>query len=766
MLQSDIMEVSMNENRLTYEIDDSSRNSDDLILNETIFHNANGYIGIRANYEEDYPTGYDTIRGSYINGFYDIAEMKQAEKLCGLVEEKQIMPNIADTQGIKLFIDGEEFSRFIGEASESKRWIDMGQGYTGRRILWNSPKGKQMEIVIKRMTSFCQLNLFTIEYTVKALNFDGIIEFISTHKGEVMNYSNPEDPRVASESIQNLIPSEVQMEGGISFITSLTAKSELMVCTGVKNILSKECNAKMETDGYTVKDSMSTNIRINETVVLTKYTVFTDSIRNKDVKGQAVIEMEKATLIPLSSHYEQQIKYLDKYWDNCDLEIEGDDKLCQAVHYNLYQLIQSVGKDKYSNIAAKGVSGEGYEGHYFWDTEMYIQPFFTLTNPNISKKLIEYRYATLEYARANAKILGHSQGVLYPWRTIMGKECSGYFPSGTAQYHINGDIAHSIVDYYLATKDLEFIEQMGAEIIFETARLWIDTGNFYKGSFFINDVTGPDEYTCMVNNNYYTNVSAQSNLLWASKFYYLLKEQGKLDRVISKMKLCESEIIVFEKAAEYMCLPYDEDLKINPQDDSFLGKERWDIEKTPKENFPLLLHYHPLCLYRYQVCKQADTVMAHFIYEDAQTLDTIRNSYEYYEKITTHDSSLSTCIFSIMAAKLGMKEKAYQYFGDSAELDICNTHKNTKDGIHTANMGGTYMSIVYGFAGLRLKEEGLFFAPMIPEQWEGFQFKVNYEGSKIMVEINQKSSTYTLLCGDEKSIHIYGKAYQLQDAVT
>ena len=756
----------MNENRLIYEIEDSSKNSDNLVLNETIFHNANGYIGIRANYEEGYPEGYDTIRGSYINGFYDIAEMKQAEKLCGLVEEKQIMPNIADTQGIKIFVDGEEFNRFTGTVTESKRWIDMGQGYTGRRILWSSPKGKQVEIVIKRMTSFCQLSLFTIEYTVKALNFNGIIEFVSTHMGEVMNYCNPEDPRVASESVQNLIPSGIHMEGGTSFITAQTSKSELMVCTAVKNLLSKECNAKMTIDGYTVNDNMSTNISINETVVLTKYTVFTDSIRNKDIDNQAVIEMEQATSISLSLHYEQQAKYLGKYWDNCDLEIEGDDNLCKAVHYNLYQLIQSVGKDQYSNIAAKGLSGEGYEGHYFWDTEMYIQPFFALTNSDISKKLIEYRYATLEYARANAKILGHNQGVLYPWRTIMGKECSGYFPSGTAQYHINGDIAHSIVDYYLATKDLEFIEQMGAEIIFETARLWIDTGNFNKGSFLINDVTGPDEYTCMVNNNYYTNVSAQSNLIWASKFYYLLKERGMLDTVVSKMKLCESEIKIFEKAAEAMCLLYDEDLKINPQDDSFLSKELWDIESTPKENFPLLLYYHPLCLYRHQVCKQADTVMAHFIYEDAQSIETIRNSYEYYEKITTYDSSLSTCIFSIMAAKLGLKEKAYQYFGDSAELDICNTHKNTKDGIHTANMGGTYMSIVYGFAGLRLKEAGLFFAPMIPELWEGFQFKVNYEGSKIMVEINQKRSTYTLLCGEEKSIHIYGKEYRLCDTIT
>ena len=756
----------MREKQMVYEIDNLSMNSNDLIVNETIFHNANGYIGVRSNYEEGYPEGYDSIRGSYINGFYDIADMKQAEKLFGLVEDKQKILNVVDTQTIQLMIDGEMFNLFEGTTLKSKRWLDMKNGLSGRSIIWLSPAGKKVEIVIKRMTSFHQLSLFTIEYSVKAINFEGEIEFRSLHIGEVTNYSNEHDPRVATESGHYLLPVQAEIKEGVSYLTSHTSKSGLFVCTAVSHLLSKSATIKTDVEHHSATTKINTNINKDETIVLTKYTVFSDSIRHKEYKENAKLEMEKALSVPLEVFYEYQSNYLNEYWDNCLLEITGDDDLNEAVNYNMYQLIQSVGKDQYCNITAKGLSGEGYEGHYFWDTEMYIEPFFNLTNPEITKNLIGFRYNTVEQARENAKVLGHAKGALYPWRTIMGVECSGYFPSGSAGYHINGDIAHSVIDYYFATKDLDFIASKGAEIIFETARLWMDCGNFSNGSFMINEVTGPDEYTCMVNNNYYTNVSAQYNLRWASKFYYLLKEADILSNVAKRINITEAEIKEFEQAADCMYLPYDETLKINPQDDTFLNKKIWDINTTPKDKFPLLLHYHPLHLYRHQVCKQADTVLAHFIYEDAQSLETIRKSFEYYEKITTHDSSLSTCIFSIVASKLGLLEKAYHYFGDSAKLDLFNTHKNTKDGIHTANMGGNYMAIVYGFAGLRMKEDGIHFSPIIPKEWEEYCFHINYEQSRMKVNINPRESTFTLMKGNPKHIYVYDNKYLLEETIT
>ncbi|HOO27560.1 MAG TPA: glycosyl hydrolase family 65 protein [Lachnospiraceae bacterium] len=752
-------------NNYRYELNDLSLENDALMLNETVFHNANGYIGVRSNFEEGYPDGYDSIRSSYINGFYDFAEMKQAEKLYGFVEEKQTMLNVADTQGICLTIGDEVFSMFEGTVLASRRYLDMERGYTVREVTWCSPKGHTIRITAKRMTSFDLLTLYTDEYTAESVDYAGEVHLTSAHIGDVKNYSNLNDPRVAGESFEHLLPAEAKIEQGISYLTTDTSASNLRVCTAVAHVISKDAEKEMWIEGHRVFARFDLTLKAGESLRLTKYTVFADSIRVKDTVEAAKADMKQALSRPMSYWYEKQAEYLKRFWEQSSLEIDGDDDLSLAVRYNLYQLIQSVGKDEHSNIAAKGLSGEGYEGHYFWDTEMYMQPFFTLTNPDVAKNLIAYRYSTMEAARDNAKLLGHKKGVLYPWRTIMGKECSGYYPSGTAQYHINGDIAYSVIAYYLATKDLDFIAEKGAEIVFETARLWIDVGNFYKGRFVINAVTGPDEYTCMINNNYFTNASAQYNLHWALRFAELLKKEGRFHALEEKLHLEREELKEFERAEKCMYLPYDEERGINPQDDSFLSKPVWDIAATPKDRFPLLLHYHPLQLYRYQVCKQADTVLAHFIFEDIQSLETIRRSFDYYEKVTTHDSSLSTCIYSIVASKLGLKEKAYDYFGDSAKLDLFNTHNNTKDGIHTANMGGNYMAIVYGFAGLRLKEDGIHFAPSLPAQWSGCRFKINYQGSQIYVDIKKEEVTFELMHGEKQQIHVFDKTYELTDKI-
>jgi alpha,alpha-trehalose phosphorylase len=443
------------------------------------------------------------------------------------------------------------------------------------------------------------------------------------------------------------------------------------------------------------------------------------------------------------------------------VEIHGDEELDSSVHYNLYQLIQSVAKDPHGNIAAKGLSGEGYEGHYFWDTEMYLQPFFTLTIPEIAKNLVRYRYSILGHARENAKLLGHKKGAAYPWRTIMGEECSGHYPSGSAQYHISGDVAYAVIAYYLATGDLDLIEECGAEIVMETARLWMQLGNYYKGKFYINEVTGPDEYTCLVNNNYYTNLIAKHNLRWAVKFYELLKAKGSEKALSQKIGLHPEELTEFQEASEKMYLPYDEELGINPQDDSFLQKRPWDLSTITEDEKPLLMHYHPMYLYRHMICKQADTVLAHFILEDEQDEETIRKSFAFYETVTTHDSSLSTCIFSVVASKLGLSEKAYKYFGDSAKLDLFNTHKNTKDGIHTANMGGTYMAIVYGFGGLRIKEMGLFLNPSLPAGWLEYRFRFSYRNSLIDVSVGKDNVVLNLLSGASQKVTVFGKEYEL-----
>lgn len=736
-----------------------------LLLNETLFHNANGYIGIRYSFEEGYPAGYTSIPGQYINGFYDTTNMEQPERLYGLAREKQIMLNVAGTQTIKAYYDGEEFSMFSGTLLENQLTVDMERGVTIREVLWRSPEGKQLRLKVTRMASFCQLPLFTIDYEIMPINFSGNVILESIHSGNVSNYVDPNDPRNSSSGHQYLTPFSSQIHDGDSIIESMTSVSGLKVCSCVRNVVQQENQQEFLFNNNTAVCRTSVTAEMGKPIRLIKYAVFCDSIRYENCKEQAITEMERALAVPLEDLYKKQKKYFAVYWRNCYVQIDEKNNLNTALQFNLYQLIQSVGKDPYSNITPKGLSGEGYEGQFFWDTEMYIEPFFTITNPDISRNLISYRYSTLDYARANAKIIGHRKGALYPWRTIMGKECSGFFPSGSAQYHINGDIAYSIIAYYLATKDTAFILQKGAEILIETARLWLDTGNFHEGKFHINDVTGPDEYTCIVNNNYYTNVLAQFHLRWVVKFYNMLKGKPAFKKLVEHLSLTYEEIEDFEKAADNMFLPYDETLKINPQDDSFLQKKKLDIKSIPEENFPLLMHYHPLHLYRHQVCKQADTVMAHFILEDAQDEETIRNSFLYYEQITTHDSSLSECVFSIIAARLGYEAKAFDYFNKTLYIDLADHYKNSKDGIHIANMGGNYLAIVYGFGGFRLKEKGISFAPILPSDWTGYRFKIRYERSRIAAYIEQDSCRFHLESGAAKKITVYGREYLLTDTL-
>ena len=732
-------------------------------LNEAVFHNANGYIGIRYDFEENYPQKINVTRSQYINGVYDYADMPQAEKLYGLADEKQCMLSVANTQGINLKIDGEVFSMYKGKVNNWSLAIDMERGVTVRDVKWTSPKGKSLLLKVTRMASFHLLPLFLIEYEIEPLNFDGEIIIESVHDGEAVNFADPKDPRNAHTRTQHIIPTSIDIRNGVSYINSRTTKSGLKICSAVKNVLAQDCEEESRRDGNRVISTIRTEAKRKEVIKLDKYAVFCDSLRYNDTEAQAREEMCRALAMSTEELFMKQEEHLSEYWENCYVEISDEEELSEAMFFNMYHLNQSASRDSFGNIAPKGLSGEGYEGHYFWDTEMFMLPFFTITNPSISKVLLESRYRQLENARKNARRMGHRKGALYPWRTITGKECSGFFPSGSAQYHINGDIAYAIIAYYMSTGDLDFIVDKGAEIIFETARLWLDAGNFCKDKFYINDVTGPDEYTCIVNNNYYTNALAQYHLRWAVKFFEMLNEKDLMGELEDKIKLKKREISLFAKAADAMYLPYDEELGINPQDDSFLNKKKWDLNTIPKNKFPLLLHYHPLYLYRHQICKQADTIMSYLILEDTQSRETMINSFRYYEKITTHDSSLSKSVFSMMAARLGMEEKAYKYFGDTAKLDLLDLYHNTDDGIHTSNMAGSFLTIVYGFGGFRLKEDGISFDPILPKKWKKYRFFVYYKGSRIMVQVSLKDCEFTLTKGDAKEITVYGNRYTLED---
>lgn len=737
------------------------------LIDESLFFTGNGYLGVRGNLEEGLPEGQKTIRGTYLNAFHDSVPIPYGEKLYAFPDTQQKLLNVIDSQSISIYFgEGEEEERFSLEEGKfpwNGRYLYFDKGYAERTYEWISPLGKRVNLTFKRLVSFCEKEVFLQHLEIESDNFQGKIRIVSTLNGDVSNYIDTGDPRVSSGHAKLLKVKDVQQTEEISYVECETSYTKFKTACAVSYQLSKPFNRFNDINTHSIVSEFV--FQLSEKVTFEKKSIFVDSLRHgEDLSTAAFLIHDRLADKNYSYFSTKQEAYLNNFWNDADVEIIGDSDLQEGIRFNLFHLLQSTGRDLLSNIAAKGLSGEGYEGHYFWDTEIYILPVFLLTHPELAKGLLLYRYSILEQAKNHAKNMGHESGALFPWRTISGTECSSYFPSGSAQYHISADIAYSFIQYYLVSGDFSFMEEYGVEVLFETARLWADTGHFDGDCFKIDAVTGPDEYTCIVNNNYYTNVMAKYNLHWAVKCYHLMESANpsQLAQLCLKTGLNIGEVQTWQQAAAQMYLPYDEHLGINPQDDTFLHKAVWNLTNTPKDHFPLLLHYHPLTLYRYQVCKQADTVLAHFLVEDEQKIETIRNSFDYYEKITTHDSSLSSCIYSIMASKLGFTQKAYDYFIETARLDLDNTHGNTKDGLHMANMGGTWLAIVFGFAGLRIKEDGISLQPALPEKWLGFRFSIQFKGRKIQIEVATGETRITLLSGEALSIKVSEHTYHLE----
>lgn len=725
-----------------------------LLAHESVFSAANGYLGVRGNFEEGYGIHANTIRGAYINGCYDTADIGYDEKLYGFPESKQVIVNIPDFQTVYLKVDGEAFDPFAGKLIFFERSVDMRRGVCTRDMEWESPLGKRVRIGITRMASFTVPELFTIDYRVTPLNFSGELRFVSEISADVANYCDAKDPRTGSSGGKSLCFSGGDIEGGILYLEARTVRAGIGVAVCAAHTINKEGRFDRTLDGMTARAAATAYANRGEEVRLTKYAYCLDTRHCDDLKGtaRALAGQHTGTIDGL---YEAQHAYLEGRWRIADVEIDSGDGADMSLRYCVYQLIcQSACCD--TSIPAKGLTGEGYEGHYFWDTEVFVEPFLSLTDPDRARTLLMYRYRTLEAARRNARILGHAKGAAYPWRTIAGSECSTYFPGGAAQYHINGDIAYAIIQYCRITGDTDFLLHEGAEILLETARLWMELGHFYKGAFHIDTVTGPDEYTGMANNNYYTNLLARHHLQWAVSVYGTLTERGET-AVVDRIGLKPEEAASFEEAYRHMYLPCDEKAGITPQDDSFLRKKMWDFAGTPADHYPLLLHYHPMALYRHQVCKQADVLLAYYLFPKDHTKELMERSYGYYEKITTHDSSLSACVFSIMAARLGNVDKACDYFTKTVRLDLDDTCRNTKDGLHMANMGGSYLCVVGGLAGLSVDDIGMSLLPVLPEGWRSYRFRFLYRGSVFSVTVGEKGTEIGRISGEPQCIGLNGE---------
>ena len=738
-------------------------------LDETLFALGNGYIGLRGTHEEGYsgPAG-TSLDGTYLNGFYESEPIQYPEAAYGLAKTNQFMLNVPNAKGIELWLEDERFDLLQGSLQSYERVLDFRTGLLTRTLEWTSPQGRRIALRSRRMVCFENKHLFALEYQVTPLNFEGRLKLVSVLNGAVKNLEAGDDPRVGSAvSGQSLHMVDHEQNVGFAALLQRTHNSGFLLLSATDTELDgAAATLAIARTEQRLTQTFEMQAKSGQAVTLTKYGSYVSSRdypeselmwRTKDTLGRA----REAGFEALRMAQEQ---YLADFWQQADVQIAGDDALQQGIHFNQFHLLQSVGRDGQTNISAKGVTGEGYEGHYFWDTEIYIFPFFLYSKPEIARKLLEYRYAGLPLARQRARQMSHAIGALYPWRTIAGEECSAYFPAGTAQYHINADIAYSIKLYMEATGDDEYLLKHGAEIVMETARIWMGIGSYDReGRFCINQVTGPDEYTALVNNNYYTNAMAQMHLNFAASIAEQLQVEAPAEfaRIAAAMALDANEPAAWRRAASLMNLPYDQALQIHAQDDSFLSKKVWDFANTPKENYPLLLNYHPMVIYRHQVCKQADVVLALLLLSDQFTLEDKRRDFDYYEAVTTHDSSLSSCIFSIIAAEVGYHDKAYDYFMETARLDLDDTHGNTHYGVHTAAMAGTWMGVAYGFAGMRVVNGELHFAPMVPKQWQHYTFKIHFQGTLLEVHVEPGRVDYRLLQGEVLDFSHRGEALAL-----
>jgi alpha,alpha-trehalose phosphorylase len=475
-------------------------------------------------------------------------------------------------------------------------------------------------------------------------------------------------------------------------------------------------------------------------------------VRAEELADRCAWTLRRASTAGVEALRDEQRTWLDRFWADSDIEIDGSTADQQAIRWNLFQLAQASACVNEQGIAAKGVTAQGYDGHYFWDTEIYVIPFLAYTNPEAARKLLRFRWHMLGAARQRATELSQV-GALYPWRTINGEEASAYYAAGTAQYHINAAVAQAIERYVTASGDFDFLAGEGAEILVETARLYEDLGfwaNNGEKTFRIHRVTGPDEYTTVVNDNLYTNVMARFNMRYGARVVRWMEgaRPARYETLCRRTGLTEDEVTRWEQAADAMYLPYDETQGIHPQDDAFLELEPWDFDGTPSDRYPLLLNFHPLVIYRHQVLKQADVVLAMFLRGDQFDLEQKRRNFEYYDPITTGDSSLSACVQAIVATEVGHRDPAWRYFLHSLYLDLRDTHGNTADGVHIANAGGAWAAIVCGFAGMRDSEHGLSFSPALPDAWSGLRIRLVRRGTRFQLEVTRQQLTIRVIDGD------------------
>ncbi len=751
---------------------------EDLGTTETLFALGNGYLGMRGNPEE----GRDAFaHGTFINGFHETWPIRHAEEAFGFARTGQTIVNVPDAKTMKLYVDDEPLLLSVADLEEYERSVDFRDGVLRRHVVWRTPAGKRVRFSSTRMVSFEERHLALMTLEVTMLDGDAPVvvssQVLNRQDGWDEYHATPHakaeglDPRKASKFAGRVLVPEGDWSSERRMLLGYRcATSGMTMAVGVDHTIETEDVHEVLTGTEPDIGKTVFRVKAREGVPLriTKAVAYHSS---RGVPARELFDRCRRTLDRVAdkgfeSAHAAQRHWLERFWANSDVEVVGLPDITQTARWCIFQLAQAAARSDQMGVAAKGVSGSGYEGHYFWDTDVYLVPFLTYTNPTIARNLVKFRVNLLPAARERARELTQ-RGALFPWRTINGEEASAYYAAGTAQYHIDADVAFAIYKYADVTGDQEFMHAYGADVLVETARLWADLGFWrvaeHERTFHIHGVTGPDEYTTVVNNNLFTNVMARVNLRRAAGIVREMAAEDPLahERLVKRVGLAESEVDEWEQCAAAMVIPFDEKLGIHPQDEHFLERELWDLAATPDSLRPLLLHFHPLVIYRFQVLKQADVVLALFLQGDSFTTEEKRADFDYYDPITSGDSTLSAVVQSIVAAEVGYQDLALQYFVEGLYVDLADTHNNTSDGVHIASAGGVWDGLVYGFAGMRDYAGEVTFDPRLPEAWPELSFPIRIRGTRVRVRVRQDSIEFTVEEGRGVALSVRGVAYDV-----
>jgi alpha,alpha-trehalose phosphorylase len=749
-----------------WSLKESGLNMDLLAQSESVFALSNGHIGLRGNLDEGEPHG---LPGTYLNSFFEQRPLPYAEAGYGYPESGQTVINVTNGKLIRLLVDDEPFDIRYGTLNSHDRVLDLRAGTLTRHADWTSPAGSRVRVTSTRLVSLTQRAIAAISYTVEPVEGQCRLVIQSELVANEQLPDSGRDPRAAAALEAPLVSEEFNADNDgqcRAILVHSTRVSGLRMAAGMLHEIEGPKRMSLHAEAYpdVGRALIAAEVPLGEKLHITKYVGYGwSSTRSRPaVADQVSAALALAQLTGWDQLLAEQRAFLDDFWAGADVEVVGDPEIQQAVRFALFQVLQSGARAEGRPIAAKGLTGPGYDGHTFWDTETFVLPVLNLTSPAASADALRWRHSVLPLARERAADLG-LKGAAFPWRTIDGQECSGYWPAGTAAFHINADIARAVLDYVDATGDEKFEREIGVEILIETARLWRSLGHHdAEGRFRIDGVTGPDEYSAIKDNNIFTNLMAQRNLAAAAD---LAEKHDDIAR--KKLGVTTEEASSWRDAATAMMIPYDARLGVHPQHEDFTEHAVWDFDNTPEESYPLLLHYPYFDLYRKQVVKQADLVLAIHLRGDAFTDEEKARDFAYYEPLTVRDSSLSACTQSVVAAEVGQLELAHEYLAEAALMDLRDLERNTRDGMHMASLAGAWVALVQGFGGMRQTPDGLAFAPRLPDGISRLTFHIRYRDRMFQVRVTRHEATYELLEGDDLTIHHFGESVTLtRDHVT